>query len=290
MQHWIRALPLLLACLVPASAAAQAKPTDIYVSVLDGKGEPVSGLGATDFTVREDGVAREVLKAEPATEPLTVALLVDDSQAANAGIQMIREGVHKFVDALAGKAEIAIVTFGDRPTILVDYTDDTKKLEAAADRIFPRSGAGSYLLDALVEVSKGLQKREAKRGVIAVLMLEDVEFSNRYYKQVLDEIDRSRAALHVIAIGQPNTGSADEIRNRNQTIAEGTERTGGRRDQVLAISGVPERMAKFARELLNQYVVTYARPEMLIPPEKINVSVTREGLTVRARTRTGGQK
>ncbi len=290
MTHWMRALPIVLACLVPASAAAQAKPTDIYVSVLDSKDEPVSGLTAADFTVREDNVGREVLKAEPASELLTVALLIDDSQAADAGLQMIRDGVHKFLTTMAGKAEIALVTFGERPTILLDYTQDQKALDAAANRIFPRSGAGSYLLDAIVEVSRGLQKREAKRPVIAVLMLEDVEFSNRYYKQVLDELDKSRAALHVVAIGHPNAGSTDEIRNRNSVIAEGTERTGGRRDQVLAISGTPEKMEKLANELTHQYLVTYARPDTLIPPEKIAVSVNRPGLTVRARTRTGGNK
>jgi hypothetical protein len=34
--------------------------------------------------------------------------------------------------------------------------------------------------------------------------------------------------------------------------------------------------------LLNQYVVTYSRPEMLIPPEKVEVSVNRPDVTVRA--------
>jgi VWFA-related protein len=290
MKHSVRAAAFALACLVPASALAQAKPIDIYVSVLDSKDNPVSDLTATDFVVREDNVSREVLKAEPASELLTVALLVDDSQAADRGIQQIREGVNKFITMLSGKAEIALISFGERPTILQDYIEDQKLLHTAANRIFPRSGAGSYLLDALIDTSKGLQVREAKRPVIAVLMLEDVEFSDRYYEQVLDELDRSRAALHVVAIGQPNAGTTDEIRNRNQAIAEGTERTGGRRDQVLAISGTPEAMGKLADELLHQYVVTYARPETLIPPEKIAVSVTRPGLTVRARTRTGENK
>ena len=285
MTHRALALLMAVASLFPAVAAAQAKPTDIYVSVLNNKGEPVQGLSVNDFAVREDNVPREVLKVAPATEPLTVALLVDDSQAAHEGITMIRDGVRNFVTALAGKAEIALVTFGERPTILVDYTTDQKRLEAAAGRIFPRSGAGSYLMDAIVDVSKGLQKRKPARPVIAVLMLEDVEFSNRYYEQVLGELEKSGAAMHVLAIGQPSDASADEIRNRNMVVAEGTVRTGGRRDQLLAISATPEKMKQLADELLKQYVVTYARPDTLIPPEKVDVSVKRPGLTARARTR-----
>ena len=40
-----------------------------------------------------------------------------------------------------------------------------------------------------------------------------------------------------------------------------------------------------ADELTNQYVVQYGRPEQLIPPEKVQVTVKRQGLTVRAKTR-----
>jgi VWFA-related protein len=286
-KRFIAAIALAASSLAPVPAAAQAKPTDIYVSVVNGKGDPVTGLTAADFTVREDNVAREVLKAGPATEPLTVALLVDDSQALNQDVSMFREGLRNFIRALSGKGEIALITFGERPVISVDYTTDTKKLEDAANRIFPRPGSGAYLMDAIVDVSRGLQKREAKRPVIVVLMLEDVEFSTRYYQQVLDEIDKSRAALNVVALGQPEPNTQDEIRNRNMVVAEGTARTGGRREQVLAATGIPGKMKQLAEELINQYVVTYARPEALIPPEKVSVSVSRPGVTVRARTRTG---
>jgi VWFA-related protein len=288
MKHSLSAVVLAVASVVPSTALGQAKPTETYVSVLDSKGDPAPGLTAEDFRVREDGVAREVLKAEPATEPLTVALLIDDSQAATPAVQMIREAVDGFITALSGKAEIALITFGERPTIALDYTTDQKKLHDAANRIFPRTGAGAYLMDAIIEVSKGLQKREAKRPVIAVLMLEDdVEFSNRHYDQVLDPLAKGRAALHVVSLGQPNTRLTDEIRNRDQVIAMGTERTGGRRDNVLAFTAAAPKMKQLAAELTHQYVVTYARPETLIPPEKIDVTVAKPGLTARARTRTG---
>jgi VWFA-related protein len=287
MKYPLSALALAAACGVASPAAAQTKPTDAYVSVTDAKGDPVSGLIAADFRVREDGVAREVLKAGPATAPLTVAFLVDDSQASSQAIQMIREAAEAFVTALAGKAEMSIVTFGERPTIQVDYTTDQKKLLDGAKRIFPRAGAGAYLTEAIVEVSKGLQKREAKRPVIAILAIDnEPEFSNRYYEQVLSELDKGGAALHVISLGPPNTSLNDDRRNRDQVIAYGTERTGGRRDNVIAFTAAAPRMKQLAAELLNQYVVTYARPETLIPPEKIDITVAKAGLTARARTRT----
>jgi len=288
MRYAITALAVAAACACPSSVSAQPKQTDVYVSVLDAKGEPATGLTAEDFRVREDSTAREVLKAGPATEPLTVALLVDDSQATTPATQMIREAVDAFITALSGKAEISIVTFGERPTIVADYSTDPIKLKEAAKRIFPRAGAGAYLMDAIVDVSRGFKKREAKRPVIAVLMMEsDVEFSNRHYDNVLKELQTGGGTLHVVALGVPPGSMSDEIRNRDQVVALGTERTGGRRDNVIALTAAAPRMKQLAAELTHQYVVTYARPETLIPPEKIEVTVSKPGLTARARTRTG---
>jgi len=288
MKYGICGLALAAACAFPSLVRAQAKPTDVYVSVLDAKGGPVAGLAAADFRVREDGVTREVLKAAPATEPLSVALLIDDSQASTPATQMMREAIEAFITALAGKGEMAIVTFGERPTLVADYTTDTKTLLAAGKRVFPRPSGGAYLMDAIVEVSHGFEKRRPARPVIAVLTIDDgAEFSNRDYQNVLGELAKGGAALHVVALGTPSSSQNEEIRNRNQTIAIGTERTGGRRDNVLAFTAAAPRMKQLAAELLNQYVVTYARPETLIPPDKLEVTVTKPGLTARARTRTG---
>jgi Ca-activated chloride channel homolog len=288
MKYATCALALAAACAFPLYLQAQTRPVEVYVSVLDGKGNPAEGLTAADFRVREDGVVREVLKAAPATEPLSVAFLIDDSQATSQATQMMREAVDAFITALAGKAEMAIVTFGERPTLVADYTTDTQKLLAAGKRIFPRPGGGAYLMDAIVEVSHGFEKRRPARPVIAVLTIDDeVEFSNRDYNNVLGELAKGGAALHVVALGPPSSSQKDETRNRNQTIAMGTDRTGGRRDNVLAFTAAAPRMKQLAAELLNQYVVTYTRPETLIPPDKVEVTVTKPGLTARARTRTG---
>ena len=268
-----------------APKASDARTRQVYVSVVDSNGVAVTGLEQADFTVREDGQAREVLRAAPAAEPLDIVLLVDDSQAATSAIPYLRDGLNQFVDRMQGKAAIGLVTIGERPTSVVERTTDAAAVKKGISRLFARPGSGAYLLDGIVEVSRGFQKRESPRPTIVAITMEGIEFSNLQYQRVLDELYKSGAALHVLAVGRPSGGMNDEIRNKNLVIAQGTEATGGRRDQLLTELAIPDALVKVADELLKQYVVTYGRPDALIPPEKIEVSVKKPGLTARARRR-----
>jgi hypothetical protein len=243
------------------------------------------GLGVDDFTVREDNVAREILKVGPATDPMQIALLVDDSAAAGGAIPYIRDGLLAFIDALHGKGEIAIITVGERPTSVVEYTGAADVLKRGVGRIFARTGAGAYLIEAIEEATRGLNRRKATRPVIVALTIEAVEFSNQHYEPVLKRLYESGATLHVIGLGTPTAAMNDEMRNRNVIIVEGTDNTGGRRDTLLSPQAIPERMKQLAAELQNQYLVTYSRPDTLVPPERVRVSVKRPGLVVRSRTR-----
>lgn len=283
-------LTVFTLCAVPvldaqsdASRQAGSRTRDVHVTALDGKGAPVTDLRITDVAVREDGNGREVLKVGPATAPLTIAILVDDSQAAEPAIQELRRGLTAFIDQMQGKAEIALSTIGERPTPIVEYTTGTEVLKRGVTKIFARQGTGSYLLEGIVAVSKGLQRRErVERPVIIALTVEGVEFSNDYHKPVLDELRRSGATFHALVIGTPGDVQTDELRNRAVVLAEGTSLTGGRREQILAESAIPGKLRQVGEELLNQQVVTYSRPDALIPPEKIEVTSTRPGVTVRA--------
>jgi len=65
---------IVLALVAIRAPLAQTLQRGIYTSVLDKDGNPVAGLTPADFIVREDNIAREVLRVEPAT--LFVASLV----------------------------------------------------------------------------------------------------------------------------------------------------------------------------------------------------------------------
>jgi hypothetical protein len=182
----VRASLLLLACL-PAMAGAALEPRTrrVYVAAVDDKGGPVIDLTAVDFTIRENGKARDIARVVPATGVMQIAILVDDN-----GTGLFRYGIAKFIDALIGKAEFSISAVSPQTIKLVDYTTDTRTLSAALSRITarPSSNDGGQLLDGIAETAGELDKRNAARPVIVALTVGGNEHSTLPAHHVLDKL------------------------------------------------------------------------------------------------------
>jgi VWFA-related protein len=265
-----------------AEAAAQtSKERDMFVTVLTQAGAPVPNLQPDDFIVREDGVRREVLRAVRATDPIDVAVLVDNSQVAAPMVSDIRKGLEGFVAAVRELAEIAVITYGERPTLVTSYTKDPAALKQAVGRIFAIRGSGAYMLDGIQEVVKGLQKRESTRTAIVVLSAGGVEFSEEQADRVVRSLVDVGTSLNVITVGAGSSPSTEGDRQRDIVIDRGTSGTGGMRKNVLDQMGITRALDALATELLHQYRITYSRPDSLIPPESYAVGTRREGLVVR---------
>jgi len=218
----------------------------------------------------------------PAAEPMQLAVIIDNSQAAEPYIRDYRAALTEFLNGIAAdptgaRHEVSLITIAERPTINTDYTTDIAQLIKGAQRIFSMPGSGTYLLDAIMEVCKGFKTREASRPVIVAITTEGPELSDRHYTAVLEPLRESGAAFHVMVVGRPRNNDED----RSVVLSQGTSDTGGRYDTVLASSALPTRLKQVAAELTHQFRVTYARPQTLIPPEKITVASAKQGLTVR---------
>ena len=275
------AAALLLSVLsAPPAALAQGNERVAYVNAWDAKTHaPVEGLGPTDFDIREDGAKREVLRVTPATSPMPVAILVDNSQAARNHIADIRKAMTTFVRALDGIGPISIIGIADRPTVLRDYTTDQKLLDEGVGRIFAMPGSGATLLDAIVEISNGLRRREEDRAAMVMLTTENIEFSNRHYKDVLEGLASGGAQLHAVVLMTPAGASlSEEARNRAFVLDRGPKDSGGTREDVLAANAFESKMKELAAILKHQYKVVYSRPQTLIPPEKFEVTATKPGV------------
>ena len=275
------AAALVASGLTSVSAQRDRRQRTLFVSAVNEKGEPVEGLGPDAFVVKEDGTRREVLRVSPATEPMDIAILVDNSTAAADDITFLRSSLSKFVQTMANGNKIAVITLADRPTIKVDYTEDAVRLRGAVTSLFSTPMSGMTLLDAIFETVNGLQKRETPRAVVVPVITDGVEFTTRYFRDIVDTLVKNHVALHMVTIGPFYHDEEHSMRERSFLLDAGPRESGGQRLSLLSAHGLDAAMDKLAKELKAQYKVVYSRPESLIPPEKVTVTAGKPGLTVR---------
>lgn len=268
------------ALFISVVVVAQSAERVLYVSVWDEHTRaPITGLGTDAFAVREDGARREVLRVTPATSPISVAILVDNSQAATPTIADLRKALSAFVRSLDGIGPVAIIGVADRPTILRDYTTDQKQLQDGVRRVFAMPGSGATLLDAIVEVSQGLAKRDTDRVAMVIVTTENREYSTRHYRDVLEALGKGGAMMHALVLTGPGGAALnDEARNRASVLDLGPKASGGTRADVLTSQAFEVKLQELAAILKSQHRVVYSRPQTLIPPEKIEVTAAKPGM------------
>jgi VWFA-related protein len=274
----------------------------VHVTVVTDKGSAVPDLTPADFEVKEDGKAREVLKAEPSTDLVSIAVLIDDR---GSDINEIRSALAGFVSRLRGRAEVSLVSVVPTPSRVFDYTPSLPEMMAGIQRLVWRAGpAGGLILSAVADAADELKRREVARPAIVVVTFEGEEFrSHKPANIILAALERSGAALHVVAVGTPTMRKMNRAAvesgdvqgddwtvdqsNRNAVLGEGPKQSGGRRQDLTAATGLTKALETVADDLLNQYAVVYAATDTK-PSRKLSVSVKRRGVTVRAPAKTRG--
>ena len=175
----------------------------VHVSVVDRNQAPVTGLAATEFVLKEGGDTREIIKVEPATTPMHVAIIVDDS-----GTGIFRVPVANFVNQLLGRAQFAIKHVIGQAVRLVDYTSDVEQLRAAVLEAGRRGETpeGGRVVEAVFDTSK--EQHGFERPVIIVLTDTYSEPSSLPAQHVLDELQQERCLLYVVSIVKRPASSA----------------------------------------------------------------------------------
>jgi VWFA-related protein len=283
--------------LIPTVAAtSQAGRRTVYVTALDRNNQPMLGLTAADFRVKEDGRVREVIRAEPGGEPMQISLLLDDG---GPSLGAIRQAAAEFVERLQGKATFSLITTGGRAQTRVNFTEDPRVLYGALQNLFANSAPTTQFLDSLVEVARNFVRRKAPRPVIVAIVSEGEELSDVRADDVLRTIQQSRAVFYYIGLGLPVTSGtrpalqanrpADSTEHesiqRNIVIGAAPKNSGGRSEQVLQPAGLLRLMEQFAAELVaGQYAVTYSTDN---DRGKLEVETPRQGVKLRAPARVG---
>jgi VWFA-related protein len=148
--------------------------TDLVVSevlVTDDKGNPIAGLLANDFTVKEDGQVQEISSfslGDATVVPRSIVLILDYSGSELPYIETSVEAAKILVDKLNPKDRMAIVS--DDVKLLVDFTTDKELLKTNLELLRTRALAGkvgrSAQYDALLATLRELFNAEDLRPIV----------------------------------------------------------------------------------------------------------------------------
>jgi VWFA-related protein len=297
---------LLAGLLVPASFGAAQTPAGtrtVYISALDNKRVPVAGLTAADFTVKEAGKAREIVKVEAASAPMQIAIVIDDDDQ---GGKAVPAALESFVKKVAGHADVALLTTRGGVVVQQDFTTDTNKLLAVIGALpFVRPGVASMPIG-LLDVTQALGNRHAVRPIVIGLASPGMTVAS-----TVDGPDGRLPSTKTIgATVNPSSPSdaavTDAMRHNHVTFymvhldtyqarGENNEppevhyswpldapaQTGGRTDRIVTAQGLVATFERIADELLAQYAITYQSPDAPTNAS-LDIDVTRKGVKILA--------
>ena len=147
-------------------------PTDNAFSI-HVEGSPSPFGGSNHWLMRVGVQGREILEQQRQDATLVFAVDVSGSMAREDRLGLVRQSLKLLVDELRSDDEVAIVTYGDRGSVLLETTSGRNKGEIlrAIDSLVP--GGSTYVEDGL-KTAYGLAASEVEQGRITrVILLSD---------------------------------------------------------------------------------------------------------------------
>jgi Ca-activated chloride channel family protein len=258
-----------------AQFSSQVQLVEVYATVTDAKGEPITGLKREDFEVYENNDLQDVSTFAAGEFPLTVALGIDRSWSmAGDKLRLAKQASQSFLRALKPSDRSMVVAINNDAEVIAPLTMDRFNQGRAIDALDPWSTTALH--DAIITT---LDRLASEPGRQALVIFSDG--TDRYSKasaaQVIERARRSNALIYLIAFG----------RERPPLLAELAVVTGGRSFLLRDVRDLDKTLAEVAKELRYQYLLGYTPADPIVSdqPEwrSIRVVMKKPGAKVRAR-------
>ena len=219
---------------------------EVYASVTDAAGGPVTGLKASDFEVDEDNVPQDISTFAAGEFPLTVALGVDRSWSmAGTPLRLAKQASESFLRALKPDDRSMVVAISNEGDVIAPLSAERPTQVAAIERLDPWSTTALY--DTIIAT---LDRLEPEQGRQALVVFSDGtdRYSHASAADVLARARRGNALVYPIAFGK----------QRPAILAELASVSGGRSFLLKDARELEPTLATIARELRYQYLLGYA--------------------------------
>ena len=237
------------------------------ITVVDKKGQPVSGLTQNDFQVFEDKVPQTIETfSDDQSEalPLYVAVLMDTSPSVLGKLKFQQESAMNFIQSVVKprRDRVLFATFDHEVNLRQDFTDKLDLLDRAM-RGVKKLGNQTALYDAVWQFCDEKLRTAAGRRVLVVITDGEDTYSRADLRDAIDIAQRTETTIFAISTKGGFTSTVPGVElgqvkdSKDRALTTLAEETGG----VAFFSGdmltLERSFTKIAKELRAQYLLTY---------------------------------
>jgi Ca-activated chloride channel family protein len=265
------------------------KLVNVFVTVTDAHGSPVSGLTKENFKLQEDGREQKIsIFDKQSAVPLSIALALDTSLSTRHDLPLEQASAKRFARAILRPVDaLSIYSFSEVVHQSTAFTSDLKRVDDAIDHI--RVGAATALYDAIYLVSRSLDRREGRKVIVLITDGGDT-VSQVDYKEAVRAAEEAEAIVYSIIV-VPIENSAGRETGGEHALIQLSEDTGGKYYYATSMSQLDDAFHKISDELRTQYLLAYYPSQRTSMSQFRRIQVTVAGVPessgYRARHRAG---
>jgi Ca-activated chloride channel family protein len=261
----------------------------ILATVKDRAGALVGSLEKEDFQVTDNGAPQQVSVFERQTDqPLSVALLIDNSGSTAKDLKYEVDSVTRFARALLreGNPEDAVALYSFNWEI-VRHNAFTRNV-AAVDRSLRalKGEAGTSLYDAVMLASRDIQDRPGRKILVVVTDGGDT-VSRTDFNRATEAAQLADAVIYPILV-VPITNEAGRNTGGENALTTFALRTGGRVFSPTLGAEMDHAFDQIIRDLRTQYLLAYYPKDVPLTAERFHsIQVTVRNPDLHVVTRSG---
>jgi len=226
----------------------------VPVTITDPMNRLVTGLEKENFQLTDNGQPQEIRHFSSEDAPISLGVIFDVSGSMADKIDKSRQAVVEFFKTANPQDEFFVVTFADKPELLVDYTSSVEDIQAKLVYATPKGRTA--LLDAIYLAMNKMRKAHYERKALLIIS-DGGDNHSRYTEGEIKSMVRE-ADVQIYGIGLFDRDfKTPEEREGPALLTDVTDVTGGRTFVIDSPTELADVATKIGIELRNQYVLGY---------------------------------
>jgi Ca-activated chloride channel homolog len=248
---------------------------NVFVTVTDARGAPISNLAKDNFKLSEDGIEQKISVFDKESAlPLSIILAVDTSLSTKKDLPLELASARRFAHSILRPIDgLAVFQFSEIVDEVVPFTPDLRTIDHGIDRI--HVGSATALYDALYLGSRALEKRKGRKVMVVITDGGDT-VSKTDYREAVRAAQEAEAIVYSLIV-VPVEASAGRDTGGEHALIQLSEDTGGKYYYASSLAQLDSAFHEISDELRTQYLVAYYPSRRLSDSEFRRLQVKVEG-------------